>query len=229
MNKEKYMKAAKIFFTLIELLFVVAIIMVLASLLLPALGRARESAKRALCSNNLRQVNAAYLAYAYDNNEWTIYDGNYLMWERSLTRSNYFPNNYYPELLNGSGVYLSRVMLCPSLREPITIFSGQIAKRSDYGLNYMSCHAWDGSLSMYTSGRLNKIGPKVVTFGDRYNWPKDEQPAGGSPALIYIYYAGYPIGMHHNGGANLTFIDGHNEWIKRGYELSHTDWWISYN
>ena len=87
-------------FTLIELLVVIAIIAILASLLLPALARAKESAKRIQCTSGIRQLGMAVMMYADDN------DGFYP--PRGGSQSNYWPAALQPYYVD------FKILYCPS-------------------------------------------------------------------------------------------------------------------
>ncbi len=91
-------------FTLIELLVVIAIIAILAALLLPVLGRAKESARRVNCTSNLHQVCAAMRMYVDEFRRYPAYicfaAGSY-----AYSRSNYWDARLLPYLGGNRGAF----------------------------------------------------------------------------------------------------------------------------
>jgi prepilin-type N-terminal cleavage/methylation domain-containing protein/prepilin-type processing-associated H-X9-DG protein len=93
-------------FTLIELLVVIAIIALLAGLLLPTLGRTKESGKAAACLSNLHQVGISLQLYVQDNNNRLPF-----MYDKSLTTTNAYPP---PDIVLSNYLGNLKVLKCPS-------------------------------------------------------------------------------------------------------------------
>ena len=172
-------------FTLIELLVVLGIMAILASLLLPALGKAKESARMTQCASNLRQVAVASMVYSMDHNNNLPSFRNWLYSRAGdLTTGKLYP------YLNSKSVYLcptdARVLAsknrgkvgssgAPSTSGPM--FAGRTQPRDySYAMNCAICHATDMSkflqptkTMIYMEGDLapndytGQVGPTMVS------------------------------------------------------------------
>lgn len=168
-------------FTLIELLVVIGIIAILAGLLLPALARAKESARAVQCSNNLRQIAVASVTYSLDANGHLPSFRNWLF----VKRGDLSTGRLYP-YLNSKDVYLCptdklKLRLKSEPEPPPTPSSPLVRNRTgrrdySYAMNCGICHATDLSTFLdptrtllYMEGNLGSndytgiVGPIMVS------------------------------------------------------------------
>ena len=209
-------------FTLIELLVVIAIIAILAAILLPALGTAREKGKAAKCVSNLKQLVTANLLYADNNDEFFIYSA---LWSRSpyeywcgKAGSGY--GNVKPE--GGLSAYFGKnegVRQCDSLvynRNQSFTNTGT----GGYGYSvaigtYTTAPSWDASPAKQSV--LSQPG-KTIMFADHTGigdggfeeqidlyaplyLDKDQDCGWGTPAPTMHF--------RHSGFSNTAWCDGH--------------------
>jgi prepilin-type processing-associated H-X9-DG protein/prepilin-type N-terminal cleavage/methylation domain-containing protein len=206
-------------FTLIELLVVVGIVAVLAAMLLPALARAKATAKRTHCLSNLHQMGIA--AHIYVNDHAGSYpiayyaameDGVVVSYAWDLTTINSSPNRVVPGLLwQGQGA--SAVQQCPS-------FAGGANWLTDpyTGYNYNTSFIGHGqfeNISEPAKAAAIRNSAATALFGDgeysggankfmRAPWPNP------GDEFFNGRWAGTQ-GFRHQRRSNVAFCDGHVE------------------
>jgi prepilin-type N-terminal cleavage/methylation domain-containing protein/prepilin-type processing-associated H-X9-DG protein len=242
-------------FTLIELLVVVAIIAVLISILLPALSRARDTAKTVSCASLMSQYGIAMTMYENENNRLPF------VWINMGTNPDYPHGKYWYHAL---GTYMS---LSEKEGTDIHKIRRACAAGAEIGVHYAA--GWHR--------RKNPVAPFIL---DNYNGPCSPIMSGNIPnpsnyllmldswPLMYSYVYSpaswwldqdrdgdgqldshsmlnalymYNMGMPkvHNNGCNVVLADGHVEWIAfnslwavaryQGHWFTkHRFWWWEY-
>jgi prepilin-type N-terminal cleavage/methylation domain-containing protein/prepilin-type processing-associated H-X9-DG protein len=182
-------------FTLIELLVVIAIIAILAGMLLPVLGRAKEDAVRIKCASNAKQLGLAMQMYGDDNGSWLPMAHGAVAW--GATNPPPWSQPLAPYFNN------TNILCCPSLC--------QFFEKSPYNYFMGARAAYVAAGDALASVALKRIAlPSQFILSGDCNYPfqtTDADPDNYSQDTLFD-----PINLPpraHNGWLNVLFGDGH--------------------
>lgn len=187
-------------FTLVELLVVIAIIAVLSALLLPALGKAKETAKQSACASQLRQLWFSADSYSDDNNDWVV------AWRLNGYYWPYLLRDYH-NLPRQAGDHPRTILRCPSDNSILSASATSNWTPTSYGIN-LSTRLQVGAL-------------------DTPRWRRSQLPVPAQTSFFMdcvgsnCYANNWSLDYRHNNGVNALFVDGHTE-RKNYLELQST-------